>query len=168
MTHVLLCLALSPNAPALIRAPAPALVSPFGRWLREQLMATVQRWPAVAVRRLRFSAAEARLTLVHRHPVPPLVAGLALARALQRGTAAAARTAGWLEAEAGLWRVGGTVVVAVSRPEQREGLASCYDRTRRSSTIATTKNTMFIDHAASQGSSSPLPPMAFMTWIPVR
>ncbi len=171
MPRVLLCLALSPSAPALIRADAPPRVSPFGRWLRQQVMVTARLWPAVAIHRLGFAAAEVRLTLVLRHPVPPLVAGLAVARALQRETTAAARAAGWLESGGELWRVGGTVVVALAggRPERSEGLASCrYERTRQSSTIATTKNTIFIDHAASHGTSSPWPPTAFMTWIPVR
>ena len=124
MSRVLLRLAQSPDAPVLTRSHVTVLVSPFGRWLRSQLIVTARRWPAVALHRLSFAAAEVRLTLVLRHPMPPLVAGLVMAHALQRETTAAARAMGWLESGAGLWRAGGTVVVAVTdRPERRDGLA---------------------------------------------
>jgi hypothetical protein len=105
---------------------------------------------------------------------PPLVAGLAVVRALERQTAEAARAAGWLEEGGALWQAGATVVVVSTvRIDQRSSLidhraADRYDRTRQSSTTATTTKTMFIDQAASHGERRPWPPTAFMIWIPVR
>lgn len=170
MPRALLCFTLSIDAPGLTHPGRPAHLSRFGRWLRDRIAMMPPQWPAVAFHRLGFVGSAVRLVLCLRHPAPPLVVGLAVARVLQRETAEAARAAGWLEEGVPLWRVGGTVVVAVtSRPERSEGSASSgYDRTRRSRMTATIRNTMFIDQAANHGATSSLPPTAFMIWMPVR
>lgn len=171
MPRALLCFTLAVDAPVLTRHDTPAYPSPFGLWLRVQIAAASRQWPAVEVHRLSFVGVEVRLALFLRHPAPPLVVGLAVARALQRDTTASARAVGWLEPEQTLWREARTLVWCSI--DHRSSLidhrsVGRYDRTRQSSTTATTKNTMFIDHAASHGSSSPLPPTAFMIWMPVR
>lgn len=123
-SRALLCLTLSPAAPSLTRGEMPTLASPFGRWLHGQVLATSRQWPAVVFHRLWFIGSEVRLLLLLRHSAPPLVAGLAVAHALEREVARAARSVGWIEAGNPLWREGGTVVVAVrSRPERSEGPA---------------------------------------------
>jgi hypothetical protein len=109
-SRALLCLTLSPAAPSLTRGEMPTLVSPFGRWLHGQVIATSRQWPAVAFHRLRFIGSEVRLVLFLRHSAPPLVAGLAVAHALEREVARAARSVGWLDADQELWLAGGTLV----------------------------------------------------------
>ena len=103
MSRALLCLTLSTSAPALTGGRGPTRLSPFGRWLHQQLSAASRQWPAVAFRRLLFEDPEVRLVLHLRHPAPPLVIGLAVARALQRETTSAARAAGWLEPGQKMW-----------------------------------------------------------------
>ena len=169
--RVLLCLALSPHAPTLATGNALPPVSPFGWWLHQQVAAASRQWPAVAFRRLRFAGQEVRLVLLLRHPAPPFVTGVVVARALQRDTTASARGVGWLAPDQQLWREARTLVwCAIDRRsaliDHRAVLR--YDRTRQSNTTATRKNTMFIDHAANHAATSILPPTAFMIWMPVR
>lgn len=171
MPRALLCFTLSVDAPALTHPGPPAHLSRFGRWLREQIGITPPQWPAVVFHRLGFVGSEVRLVLCLRHPAPPLVVGLAVARALQRDTAEAARSAGWLALDQKLWletktQVWCSIDHRSSMIDQRAGLR--YDRTRRSRMTATIRNTMFIDQAANHGATSSLPPTAFMIWMPVR
>lgn len=117
MRHALISLSLA-DPGRLLTATGGAMptLTPFGRWLREQLRHRVARQPGLVGTRLRFAGCRVTLLVAAQVQAPPLVVALVVARALREETTIAARRAGWIEEGEALWGVAAesSLVVALT------------------------------------------------------
>ncbi|MEO5800512.1 MAG: hypothetical protein ABIZ70_02130 [Gemmatimonadales bacterium] len=128
MPRALIRLTLAATAPTPTRplSDGPAILTPFGRWLRQQLHRNAAGQPSVTVLRLLLQPTEVALLLECGGAAPPLVLVLALVRRLRAETTRGGRAQGWLAVADQLW-VGQELVVAATG-EVRSGRASAIPR----------------------------------------
>lgn len=123
MSRALIRLALLPSAPPVVQPRRDlALLTHFGRWLREECATLSRRWPTARLDQLQLRPGELVVLAHFGGAAPPLVSALALSGWLQREIASAAQRSGWIVGEARLW--GAQEVVVMVPGEVRCALAA--------------------------------------------